>query len=529
MSDAQSTRTTGNHAPLMAPESRMPFYEGMAFGLSYPTLVCRLKVRPGDQLSLSTLDRGMRGFIDPSSLIEAPGESGSGSVKALMERLNYWQAALQKSYNIPVFGDCHVRVKEEAPDSAGVFGALCAMPYAQVDASRAALQWVVAALNYFHHHPDEAGGKPEALEQALTAIEPALRRAGLQGTNALHFFEAAHLLNIPATRLNADICAVGTGIHSRWLASSITDRTGFLGVTLARSKFASAAILAQFGLPVPRHVRVRNEEEAVKAAETLAWPVVVKPEDRDQGEGVYPALGSEERVRFAFRESRRVAENILVEKHHPGEDYRLTVLEGRVVKVMHRRPATAYGDGTKTVIQLAEDLQQERRHQEAYRRTGKKRIELDAEALGLLEEQGLTPDSVPDSGMAVRLRGKSNISSGGSHELVPLEAIHPDNQSGAGDPYRPIAESGSGGHRSDHSRYRCALAQQRRCAVRGQCPTPDRLPGHARTLPAYPASAGGPGSRDPAASDRHPGTARRGGFAHIAGTGAPARLQWRER
>jgi cyanophycin synthetase len=55
------------------------------------------------------------------------------------------------------------------------------------------------------------------------------------------------------------------------------------------------------------------------------------------------------------------------------------------------------------------------------------RLELDEEALELLAEQGLEPDSVPASGQCIRLRRKSNISTGGTHRLVPVESVHPDN------------------------------------------------------------------------------------------------------
>jgi cyanophycin synthetase len=178
---------------------------------------------------------------------------------------------------------------------------------------------------------------------------------------------------------------------------------------------------------VPVHVRVGSEQEAVEAARRLGYPVVVKPADRDGGRGVFAGLWNDEVLRGAWREAARLSRRVLVEKHFDGEDYRFTVVHGEVVKIMHRVPGGVTGDGLADVATLVERVKARESHRRAFRREGKWRLSLDREAMELLGEQGLDGGSVPPAGRFVRLRRKSNISAGGEHALVPLEAVHPDN------------------------------------------------------------------------------------------------------
>ena len=55
------------------------------------------------------------------------------------------------------------------------------------------------------------------------------------------------------------------------------------------------------------------------------------------------------------------------------------------------------------------------------------RLELDAQALRMLERAGLGPDSVPAAGQAVFLRSTANLSTGGTATDV-TDVIHPDNR-----------------------------------------------------------------------------------------------------
>jgi len=115
-----------------------------------------------------------------------------------------------------------------------------------------------------------------------------------------------------------------------------------------------------------------------------------------------------------------------VEKHVEGNDYRVHVYKGEAFWVSHRVPGSVTGDGKNTVAQLLEQLNADPRRGERGSNAPLKRIDLDEEANDLLIEQGFTAQSIPPSGLFVRLRRAANVATGGVPTPVLHEA-HPDN------------------------------------------------------------------------------------------------------
>jgi cyanophycin synthetase len=129
------------------------------------------------------------------------------------------------------------------------------------------------------------------------------------------------------------------------LNSSILDTTASMGVQLARDKVMCAQILRRAGLPVPAHGLAGSLDQARAIAERLGYPVVIKPPALDGGVGVAAGLGSAADLDHAWSETARHGAQVLVEKHQPGEDFRLLVFDGRMVWAVGRQPAGVTGDG----------------------------------------------------------------------------------------------------------------------------------------------------------------------------------------
>jgi hypothetical protein len=130
-------------------------------------------------------------------------------------------------------------------------------------------------------------------------------------------------------------------------------------------------------------------------------------------------------LRAAFESSRRASEGaVLVERHVPGSDYRLLVIEGRLLAAARREPASVTGDGVRSVAALTDALNAARRNDPVQRRYLKP-VKLDETALRHLAAQDLAPEAVPVEGRTVTLRGNANVSSGGQAWNV-LDRVHPD-------------------------------------------------------------------------------------------------------
>ena len=173
-----------------------------------------------------------------------------------------------------------------------------------------------------------------------------------------------------------------------------------------------------------------NAEQAVKVADALGYPVVVKPANLDGGIGVMAGLRDEKAVARAFAMAAKHSKSILVEQYVAGEDYRVRICKGAVIGAVIRKAAAVVGDGVKTVQALLDATNAERA-----RRTqplvlahehGTKPIVIDEEVQSWLTAQGLTLDSVVPQGHKVRLRGAANVNLGGTTWDV-TERAHPDN------------------------------------------------------------------------------------------------------
>lgn len=227
---------------------------------------------------------------------------------------------------------------------------------------------------------------------------------------------AARALGIPyaPSLFYSTLWHYGWGRAGRFYLESTSNGDGIIGMRIARDKRITREFLRGLGFPVSEHTAVNSAEEAVAAAAGMRGPVVVKPLDRGKGLGVIVGIESETELRAAFAEARKWSEKpVLVERFVPGSDYRLLVMDGKLVAAARREPATVTGDGHSSVRQLIDALGKARAADAVFARYGYK-IPLDAALDDELRRQGTHLDAVPASGVSLRLRSNANVSTGGT-------------------------------------------------------------------------------------------------------------------
>ena len=177
------------------------------------------------------------------------------------------------------------------------------------------------------------------------------RRALGPSTAAL--VRAAEQRDIPVIRLNhQSLVQFGHARYQRRIQATITSETRHIAVEIASDKEETNRILGDLGLPVPQQRLVYSEEEAAFAAQKLGFPVVVKPYNGNHGRGVALDLKDGAHVREAFRQAREVSRAVIVETFVTGRDYRLLVVDGRLIAAAERVPGHIVGDGTHSVAEL---------------------------------------------------------------------------------------------------------------------------------------------------------------------------------
>jgi cyanophycin synthetase len=312
-------------------------------------------------------------------------------------------------------------------DRSGVYSVV--YEYAQREEGIAAGELALRLLNSLL--PAELrtrGSVPDDWEWAVARdefIRYAQRRALGPSTSSL--VRAADERGIPWLRLNdQSLVQLGHGKYQQRIQATVTGRTPHIAVELASDKEETNKILASLGLPVPKQELVQSEEAAVKAARRLGFPVVTKPYNGNHGRGISIRLMDDDEVRAGFVAAREHSRSVIVENFVSGDDHRLLVVNGELVAATKRTPGHVVGDGTRTIAELVDIVNQDPRRGVGHEKVLTK-IQLDREAEMMMERVGCTAASVPKADEIVYLRSTANLSTGGTATDV-TDIIHPDNR-----------------------------------------------------------------------------------------------------
>ena len=245
-------------------------------------------------------------------------------------------------------------------------------------------------------------------------------RHGL-GPSTQAIMDAARDRGIPALRLSGDasLFQLGWGSRQRRVQATITNASSHIAVSIASDKELTKRLLDEAGIPVPAGRTVYTLTDAQAAARELGLPVTLKPLDANQGKGVSTDLRSVDDIAVAFERARQYGDAVIVERHVAGGDFRVLVVNGRVVAASHRLPPQVVGDGVHTVRELVDAVNADPRRGEGHE-APLTQIRLDAAAADCLASQGLGFESVLPPGERASLRGNANLSTGGTaHDVTP--------------------------------------------------------------------------------------------------------------
>jgi cyanophycin synthetase len=400
---------------------------GKAYGLTMPTLVGTIKVQttiPDKLHAVNTfiaaaadLDINLPEIVDKTQKVQA---------ESVVNIVLFWLDKIQKKARLPLFSSG--LIIDSYIDNEAITIFQVALPYSRARASIDALGWLIKTINtvFAAQHDEDVEQQLEHAIKSCKRLITKLQHASPSGSNTLRFLTAANKLGIPWSKVTENVFDYGYGAHLRWLDSSFSDQTSVIGARFARNKQYTATILRQAGLPSPEHFAVNNAASAIKLAERLKYPVVIKPMDKDRGLGVAAGLQTDDEVRDAFNKARKFSKNILVEKHIEGQDYRLTVLNGKLIWAVLRMPGGIIGNGRDTISVLVEKLNDDPLRQK-HSHSPLKTLNLNEEALELLSKADLTVNDVPKQGQFIRLRRTANINTGGTPTGV-MHDVHPDNK-----------------------------------------------------------------------------------------------------
>ena len=262
----------------------------------------------------------------------------------------------------------------------------------------------------------------------LTAVLAKLRELDEDlrlGPSTGSVVNAALARGIPHRRLTeGSIVQFGWGSRQRRIQAAEIDATSAIAESIAQDKQLTKDLLHASGVPVPTGRPVRDLEDAWAAMQEIAGPVVVKPQDGNQGKGVGVNVETRAHLELAYAAAREVSSSVMVERFIPGHDFRLLVVGRKLVAALGRDQPQVIGDGVHTVRLLVDAVNADPRRGDGHA-TPLTRIRFDDIALARLQMQGYTADSVPPKGARVILRNNANLSTGGTATDV-TDTVHPE-------------------------------------------------------------------------------------------------------
>jgi cyanophycin synthetase len=263
------------------------------------------------------------------------------------------------------------------------------------------------------------------LDEDLKSLKQIYRRYAL-GPSTKSIADEALKRGIPVTRLDRfSWMMLGQGSNQQSFRSTVASTTSNLAVELVSNKDETKKVLADNYLPVPQGQVVETVEELQHAAKTLGYPLVLKPLNGNHGNGITTNITCQETLLTAFEAAKAVSEDVIVERHISGGDYRFLVINFKLVAAAKRVPARVTGNGTSTIRELVGEVNKDPRRGVGHEME-LTAITFDAHTKIRLDSFNLTPESVLPAGEVLDLKDTANISTGGTAEDV-TDSVHSEN------------------------------------------------------------------------------------------------------
>jgi len=238
--------------------------------------------------------------------------------------------------------------------------------------------------------------------------------------------EEAVARNIPWIRLGRNsLVQLGYGVHQQRFQATITGKTSSIAVDIACNKEATKKMLDDAAIPVPTGGLVVDEEDLASVIRKIGYPIVLKPLDGNHGRGQSINVKDWETARIGLEHAQKVSRKVIVEKYVTGYDFRVLVINHKMVAAARRVPANVVGDGEMNIQQLIDKENTDPRRGYGHENVLTEII-VDKDTNELLDKLGYTLETVPQKGEIVYLKSTANLSTGGT-SIDVTDMVHPEN------------------------------------------------------------------------------------------------------
>lgn len=245
------------------------------------------------------------------------------------------------------------------------------------------------------------------------------------GPSTASILKEAASRDIPAIKLeDNNSWQLGYGCNQKRISATITSSTSYTAVELSCNKEACRDLLKSMSVPIAEGVAIGSSDQVKHTIEALGFPLVIKPADGNKGRGVTTNITTLKQAENAFTFAATVCERVIVERHTPGFDYRLLIVDGKLAAAAKRTPAHVVGDGKSTVQELIDEVNQDPKRGNGHENVLTK-IQVGQAATFILSQKNYSLSTVLEMDEILYLDYAANLSKGGTAEDV-TDQVHPD-------------------------------------------------------------------------------------------------------
>src|SRR6218665_656232 len=238
--------------------------------------------------------------------------------------------------------------------------------------------------------------------------------------------EEAVARDIPWIRLGTNsLVQLGYGINQLRFQATITCKTSSIAVDIACNKEQTKKMLDAASIPVASGGICVDEEDLDEVIRKIGFPIVLKPLDGNHGKGASINVKTREDAVEGLAYAKKYSHRVIVEKFITGYDFRVLIIDNKLVAAAKREPAHVKGDGKQTIQQLIDETNTDPRRGYGHENV-LTQIDVDRDTTDLLEKLNYTLETVPSNGEVVYLKSTANLSTGGT-SIDVTDMMHPEN------------------------------------------------------------------------------------------------------
>ncbi len=238
--------------------------------------------------------------------------------------------------------------------------------------------------------------------------------------------EEAVSRDIPWIRLGTNsLVQLGYGINQMRFQATITCKTSSIAVDIACNKEQTKKMLDAASIPVASGGICVDEEDLEAVITKIGYPIVLKPLDGNHGKGASINVKKWEDAVEGLAYAKKYSNRVIVEKFITGYDFRVLIIDNKLVAAAKREPAHVKGDGKYTIQELIDETNKDPKRGYGHENV-LTQIDVDRDTTDLLEKLGYNLETVPKKDEVVYLKSTANLSTGGT-SIDVTDRMHPEN------------------------------------------------------------------------------------------------------